>query len=123
MINCRSAGSRVGRGNVFIDNLLRVRTAREGITKPSMAQEAMEIGEGIYGHPRDAQAEPLARVAIQHPGRNDNDLAGGDDDMRDSAVRPVLDVLASNGPLEIRMPPIPHDDVAPDMGRMSARWQ
>lgn len=121
MINCRSAGSRLGGGNVFIDNLLSVRTARKAVTKSPMDQEVVKISQRIDGHPRAAQAERFANVAIQHPCGNDNDFAMAHDNVRDSAVRPLLGILASKGPLEIRMPSIPNDNLAPDMGRMSAR--
>jgi len=83
----------------------------------------MEIRKGISGHPRVAQVERHAQVAIQHPGGNGNDFARPHDDARDSAVRPRLETLALNTTLEIRMPPIPHDDFASEMGRMSARWE
>jgi hypothetical protein len=116
MINCRSTGNRIGEGKVFINNLLSVRTAQEAITKPTIEQEGVKIGQCIHGHPRATQAECLACIAIQHPGGNDNDFAMAHDDMRDSAGCPLLDILASNGALEIRMPSVPDDDVAPDMG-------
>jgi hypothetical protein len=121
MINWRSAGSRVGGGKVFIVYLLSVQTAQQGITKVRVDQEAMEIGQRIYGNLRATQAERIAHLAIQHPSRNYDDFAGAHHNVCDSAVRPLLGILAPNRALEIGMPPIPDDNVVPDMGRMSAR--
>jgi len=91
------------------------------MTKTSVDQEIMQIGQRIHGHPRTAQAKRFANVTIQHPCGDHNDFAMAHDNVRDPAVRPFLGILASNGPLEIRMPSIPNDNVAPDMGRMFAR--
>jgi hypothetical protein len=121
MINWRSAGSRVGGGKVFIVYLLSVQTAQQGITKFSVDQEAMEIDQRIYGNLRATQAERSAHLAIQHPCRNYDDFAGAHHNVGDSAVRPLLGILAPDRTLEIGVPPIPHDNVVPDMGRMSAR--
>jgi hypothetical protein len=123
MINWRSAGSRVGGGKVFIVYLLSVQTAQQGITKFSVDQEAMEIDQRIYGNLRATQAERSAHLAIQHPCRNYDDFAGAHHNVGDSAVRPLLGILAPDRTLEIGVPPIPHDNVVPDMGRMSARWR
>jgi len=122
MINWRRAGSRVDGGKVFIDYLLSVQTAQHGMTKPPFDQEAVEIGQRVYGNPRVTQAECIAGLAIQHPCRHDDDLAMGHDNMGDSAGRTLLCILAPNRALEIRVPPIPDDDVASGMGRMSARF-
>lgn len=91
------------------------------MTKSPVDQEIMQIGQRIHSHPGTAKAERFANVAIQHPCGNYNDFAKAHDNVRDPAVHPFLGILASNGPLEVRMPSIPNDNVAPDMGRMSAR--
>ncbi|GGN63020.1 hypothetical protein GCM10011349_47210 [Novosphingobium indicum] len=123
MINWRSAGSRVGEGKVFIVYLLSVQTAQQGIPKVRVDQEVMEIGQRIYGNPNATQAERIAHLAIQHPSRNYDDFAGAHHNVGDSAVRPVLGILAPHSALERWMPSIPDDNVVPDMGRMSARWR
>jgi hypothetical protein len=121
MINWRSAGSRGGGGKAFIDYLLSIQTAQQGITKARVDQEPMEIGQRVYGNLRATQAECLADLAVQHPCRDDDDFAQTHDNVGGPPGCPILHILALHRAPEIWVPPVPDDDVLPDMGRMSAR--
>jgi hypothetical protein len=81
----------------------------------------MQFSQGRDRHPRRSQLHPGTSGGIEHPCRNDHDVARRHLDMNNLAAGAPLDVLASNSPPIQRMPAVMNLNLLPDMGRMTVR--
>src|SRR6476660_6663302 len=81
----------------------------------------MQFSQGRDRHPRRPQLHPGTSGGIEHPCRDDHDVAGRHLDMNNLAAGAPLDVLSSNPPPIQRMPAVMNLNLLPDMGRMTVR--
>lgn len=86
-------------------------------------KQLMQFSQGRDRHPRRPQLHPGTSGGIEHPCRDDYDVAGRHLDMNNLAAGAPLDVLASNSPPIQRMPAVMNLNFLPDMGRMTVRLQ
>jgi len=84
-------------------------------------KQLMQFNQGRDRHPRRSQLHPGTSGGIEHPCRDDHDVAGRHLDMNNLAAGAPLDVLASNSPPIQRMPAVMNLNLLPDMGRMTVR--
>ena len=84
-------------------------------------KQLMQFSQGRDRHPRRPQLHPGTSGGIEHPCRDDYDVAGRHLDMNNLTAGAPLDVLASNSPPIQRMPAVMNLNLLPDMGRMTVR--
>jgi hypothetical protein len=84
-------------------------------------KQLMQFNQGRDRHPRRPQLHPGTSGGIEHPCRDDHDVAGCHLDMNNLAAGAPLDVLLSNPPPIQRMPAVMNLNLLPDMGRMTVR--
>ena len=84
-------------------------------------KQLMQFSQGRDRHKRRPQLHPGTSGGIEHPCRDDYDVAGRHLDMNNLAAGAPLDVLASNSPPIQRMPAVMNLNLLPDMGRMTGR--
>lgn len=84
-------------------------------------KQLMQVSQGRDRHPRRPQLHPGTSGGIEHPCRDDHDVAGRHFDMNNLAAGAPLDVLTSNSPPIQRMPAVMNLNLLPDMGRMTVR--
>jgi hypothetical protein len=84
-------------------------------------KQLMQFSQGRDRHKRRPQLHPGTSGGIEHPCRDDHDVAGRHLDMNNLTAGAPLDVLASNSPPIQRMPAVMNLNLLPDMGRMTGR--
>jgi hypothetical protein len=81
----------------------------------------MQFSQRRYRDPRHSQFHPGTSRGVEHPCRDDQDVAGSHFDMHNFTDRAPLDILSSNPPSIQRVPAVMDLNFLPDMGRMTAR--
>jgi hypothetical protein len=84
-------------------------------------KQLMQFNQGRDCHPRRPQLHPGTSGGIEHPCRNDHDVAGRHLDMNNLAAAAPRDIVSSNPPPIQRMPAVMNLNLLPDMGRMTVR--
>ena len=84
-------------------------------------KQLMQFSQRRYRDPRHPQFHPGTSGGVEHPCRDDQDVAGSHFDMNNFTDRAPLDILSSNPPSKQRVPAVMDLNFLPDMGRMTAR--
>jgi hypothetical protein len=117
-----AADGNVGVGGLLILPLLDdVRIVQGALSEAALDQQAMQLIQRRYRHPRLAERHSGAGERIQDPRRGHNDHPGCRLEVNNRPGLALLAPLAADTATIERVPAIPDLDLLLDMGRMTAR--